>query len=124
MPSLDIEPISLIAWGSGVGAFFVWMVGRLVRDYVHIRRYRQGLAVRARGLRFSAMVESLGITLSRLLRQAGDVEFECRLVTCEQCRAMRECDCYLRREVGHEPHAFCPNYRKLVPYRRGHVLAT
>jgi hypothetical protein len=124
MPSLYIEPISLIAWGLVTGAFFVWMVGRLVRDYLHVRRYRQGLAVRARGLRFSAMVESLGINLSRLLRQTGDVEFECHLLTCEQCRAMRECDCYLRREAGHDPHFFCPNYRKLVPFRGGHALPT
>jgi hypothetical protein len=124
MPSLYIEPISLIAWGLLIGAFFVWMVGRLARDYIHIRRYRQGLALRARGLRFSTMVERLGINLSRLLRQAGDVEFECGLLACEQCRAIRECDCYLRREAGHEPSAFCPNYRKLLPYRGGRALPT
>lgn len=124
MPNLYTEPMSLFAWALVIGAFLRWMVGRLVHDCIHIRRYRQALVARARGLRFGAMVESLGINMARLLRQAGDVEFECRLITCEQCRAMRECDCYLRREAGHEPPAFCPNYRKLVPYRGGHALPT
>jgi hypothetical protein len=124
MPNLYVDPISLIAWVLVIGVFFVWMAGHLVRDYMHIRRYRQELAARARRLRFSAMVESLGINLSRLLRKAGDVEFECHLVTCEQCRTIRECNCYLRREAGYEPRAFCPTYRKLLPYRRGHALPT
>jgi hypothetical protein len=124
MPNVYIEPISLIAWGLLIGAFFVWMVCRLVSDCIHIRRYRQELATRARGLRFTAMVESLGVNLSWLLRKAGDIELERNLVTCEQCRAIHECDSYLRREAGHEPRAFCPNYRKLIPYRRGHALPT
>jgi len=76
------------------------------------------------GLRFSAVAERLGIRLSRFQREAGDVEFEYRLVTCELCRATRDCDCHLQGEVGYEPAAFCPNYPTLARYWRGGVVGT
>ncbi|MGA7981890.1 MAG: DUF6455 family protein [Chromatiaceae bacterium] len=113
MPSLYIDALSLIAWVVVIGAFFVWMVVRLVHDCVHIRRYRQKVAARAMRLRFSAMAERLGIRLTRLQREAGDVEFEYRLLTCEQCRATHDCDCYLKGETSDSPSAFCPNYPTL-----------
>jgi hypothetical protein len=124
MPTLYIDSISLIAWVFIIGAYFAWMVVRLIHDGVHIRRYREELAARARGLRLSGLAERLGIRLSRFQREAGDVEFGYRLVTCEQCRATRDCDCYLQGEVGYEPAAFCPNYPTLARYCRGGVLRT
>jgi hypothetical protein len=67
------------------------------------------MAARAMGVRCSGMGGRLGIRLTRLQREAGDVQCECLILTCDECCATSDCDCYLQGEAGYERYAFLCN---------------
>jgi hypothetical protein len=112
------DPSWLPPMGLLIGLGLAALGWRIASDLQRIRHYRQAQAQRARGLRFSLMVERLGVGLPRYLRHASDTDLACRLFVCEHCRTLDRCDRYLGRQGEQDPRDFCPNYSKLVTLKR------